>query len=82
MGHIAHIVFAVIHAVGDHKNDVAGLVVLREIFQRIVECRGGSATSVGHQRFKFALQFIVVVAFKGNLQPCAEIVLVQMAEYA
>ena len=56
--------------------------VAREVFEGVVEGRGGGAASVGDESLDFAAQFVEVVGAEGDLQLGAEVVVVQVAEDA
>ena len=67
--HLADTALAVVKAVGDDKDDVAGLFVAGEILQCVGESRIGSAAAVGYEGLDFALELVVVVSFKGYFKP-------------
>ena len=79
--HLADVAPAVVHAVGDDEDDVAGFAVAGEVVERVGECRSGGAAPVGDEGLDFALQLVLVVCFEGHLQLSAVGVLVKMAEH-
>ena len=78
--HVAYVAVAVVHAIGDDEDDVAGVVVFRKVFQRAVEGGSCGAPAVGYEGFEFALELVGVVGSKGHFELCGDGVFVEVAE--
>ena len=82
LSHIAEVAVGVVHAVGDDEDDVAGVVVFGEVFERAVEGGGCGAPAVGYEGFEFAFQLVGVVGRKGHFELGGDGVFVEVAEDA